>query len=205
MSHPTPTSTDPAAHQLPAPGQMPGDLETPRQARLALRGMALSLVLLTGWAAVARIDQVTRAPAQLIVAARTQLIQSADGGIVTQLHVREGDPVKAGQALAPLQNERAEAAVADSRAKVAALRITLARLQAEVYGTRLHFAPDLLPYREYIRNQTSLYEKRQTAYREDVRALENILRLAQSELSINHALEGRGDVSRAEILRLQRS
>ena len=128
----------------PAPGQMLGDLERPDRARWALRVMWGGLCLMVLWSAFAQIDQVTRAPAQLIVAARTQLIQSSDGGIVTQLHIKEGDQVKTGQLLATLQKERAQAAVADSSAKVAALRITLSRLEAEVYGKPLHFAPELL-------------------------------------------------------------
>ena len=189
----------------PAPGQMLGDLERPDRARWALRVMWGGLCLMVLWSAFAQIDQVTRAPAQLIVAARTQLIQSADGGIVTQLHIKEGDQVKTGQLLATLQKERAQAAVADSSAKVAALRITLSRLEAEVYGKPLHFAPELLQYGEYIRNQTELYSKRQTAYKDDIRAVEQILKLAQAELAINRKLEATGDVSRAEILRLERS
>ena len=104
-----------------------------------------------------------------------------------------------------MQKERAEAAVSDSRAKVAALRITLARLNAEIYDKPLAFDADLLEYTEYIRNQTDLFNKRQTAFKEDIRALENILVLAETELRINRQLLGTGDVSRAEVLRLERS
>jgi len=110
-----------------------------------------------------------------------------------------------GQLLATLQKERAAAAVSDSRAKVAALRITLARLHAEVYGKPLVFDKELRTYTDYIRNQTDLYNKRQTAFNDDVRALREILTLAEDELNINRRLEQSGDVSRAEILRLQRS
>jgi adhesin transport system membrane fusion protein len=165
----------------------------------------LGLLALVFWAYHGRIDQVTRAPAQIIAEGRTQLIQSSDGGILTLLHVKEGDTVKAGQLLATLQKERAEAAVSDSNAKVAALRITLTRLHAEVYNRPLKFDKDLHAYPEYIRNQTDLYNKRQTAIKDDVNALENILKLAEDELRINSLLEATGDVSRVDILRLQRS
>ena len=167
--------------------------------------MVVGLLILLLWSAVGMIDQVTRAQAQIIAAERTQLVQSPDGGVLTQLHVKEGDIVKAGQLLATLQKERAAAAVSDSSAKVAALRITLARLHAEVYGTALVFEADLQSYADYIRNQTDLYNKRQRAYKDDVNALENILSLAEDELRINRQLEATGDVSRAEVLRLQRS
>ena len=91
----------------------------------------ISLIAAVLWASVGKIDQVTRAQGQVIAAERTQIIQSPDGGVLTKLHVKEGDFVKTGQLLATLQKERAQAAVSDARAKVAALRITLVRLQAE--------------------------------------------------------------------------
>ncbi len=180
------------------------DLETPLRARWVLRVIMFGLVVLFIWAAIGQIDQVTRAQAVLIAADRTQLIQSPDGGVLTELHIKEGQVVKAGQLLATLQKDRAAAAVSDSRAKVAALRITLARLHAEVYGKPLAFDQDLIQYTEYIRNQTDLYNKRQTAFKDDISALENILSLAEDELRINHQLQATGDVSRAEVLRLQR-
>lgn len=180
------------------------DLDSPLRARWILRIIMLGLLILFAWAAIGQIDQVTRAQAVLIASDRTQLVQSPDGGVLTELHVKEGQTVKAGQLLATLQKDRAAAAVADTRAKVAALRITLARLHAEVYTKPLEFEPDLLQFTEYIRNQTDLYNKRQTAFKDDIRALENILVLAEDELRINRQLEITGDVSRAEVLRLQR-
>lgn len=181
------------------------DLPQPRGARWSLYGMAAGVLLLLGWAAVAEIDQVTRAPATIIAATRTQLVQSPESGVVTQLHVKEGDTVVAGQLLVTLEKERAAAAVSDSSAKVAALRITLARLQAEVYGQPLKFDPALLEYADYIRNQTDLYTKRKRAFEDDISALENILAITRTELRINQQLLPTGDVSRAEVLRLQRT
>ena len=188
-----------------APGSMADDLPPPTGSRIVLWVMVAGLAGLVVWADNVKIDQVTRAPAQIIVSKRTQLVQSPDGGVVTALHVKEGDTVHAGQLLVTLQKERAEAAVNDSDAKVAALRITLARLRAEVYGKPLVFDANLQKYSEYIENQTELYTKRRTAYLDDAKALEDVIRLADAELTINQKLEVTGDVSRAEVLRLQRS
>lgn len=226
MTHPTPIS-DATARPASSPGTaaslstvqrapssfdtidvnqiLVGDLVRPHRARWSLYGMGIGILLLVGWSAVAQIDQVTRAPATIIAAARTQLVQSPEGGVVTQLHVKEGDAVKAGQLLVTLEKARAEAAVSDSSAKVAALRITLARLQAEVYSQPLKFAPELLVYADYIRNQTALFNKRQQAINDDMRALDSILAIARTELRINQDLLLTGDVSRAEVLRLQRT
>jgi membrane fusion protein, adhesin transport system len=191
--------------KLAAPGAWVGDLPDPKRPRWALRGMIISICLLIIWAAYAQVDQVTRAPAQLIAAARTQLVQSADAGVITQLHVREGDEVKAGQLLVTLEKERAAAAVSDSTAKVAALRITLVRLAAEANSKPLRFPSELQQHPDYIRNQIALYASRQTAFKADVSALTNIEKLAKRELAINQTLEQTGDVSRVEILRLQRA
>ncbi|WP_408593525.1 HlyD family efflux transporter periplasmic adaptor subunit [Limnohabitans sp.] len=181
------------------------DAPPPRGARTTLRVMFVGLLALLIWAAVGKLDQVTRAQAQVVAEARTQVIQSPDGGVLTELHVKEGDKVKAGQTLATLQKERAEAAVSETKAKVAALRITLVRLQAEVYGRPLTFDSDLRTYPEYISNQTDLYKKRQQAFHEDINALTKILDLSESELKINLKLEASGDVSKTEVLRLERS
>ena len=182
-----------------------GELKPPHRSRATLLVFMVSLIALVFWASVGKIDQVTRAQGQVIAVERTQIIQSPDGGVLTELHVKEGDFVKAGQLLATLQKERAQAAVSDTRAKVAALRITLARLQAEIFEKPLKFEPSLLTYTDYIHNQTELYNKRQRAFKDEINALTKILALAEDELKINRQLEATGDVSRAELLRLERS
>jgi membrane fusion protein, adhesin transport system len=177
----------------------------PLGARVALFSMIAGIAVLLTWAGFAQIDQVTRAPAQIIAAERTQIIQAAESGVVTRMHVKEGDSVSAGQLLVTLEKERAQAAVSDSSAKAAALKITLKRLEAEVFGQPLVFEKELHGYQDYIRNQTQLYERRRTAFRQDIDSLERILNIAKEELKINEKLLKTGDVSRAEVLKLQRS
>ena len=176
----------------------------PHGSRIGLAVMVLALVVLLVWASLSRIDQVTRAPARVIAAERTQVIQAPEAGVLTRLHVKEGDVVTPGQALVTFEKERAQAAVDDSRAKVAALAISLSRLQAEAYRKPLRFDPALKSYGDYIRNQTDLYNRRQTALSEDIGSLERMLKIARRELQINSQLVGSGDVSVAEVLRLER-
>jgi adhesin transport system membrane fusion protein len=191
-------------HSTPSTVSVPGGRSRPLKPRLVLLTVVVGLAVALTWAAFARIDQVTRAPARVIAAERSQVVQAPDAGVVTRLHVREGDVVRVGQLLVTLEKERAQAGVDDSRAKVAALRITLARLQAEVYGKPLHFDLDLEAYGDYIRNQRDLYERRRRAFNEDVDSLQRILRIAERELEINSHLVATGDVSAAEVLRLER-
>jgi len=179
--------------------------DTLQRARWTLRVAMGGILLLVGWSAFSRIDQVTRAQGQVIAVARTQSVQAPDGGVVSEIHIKEGETVKRGQLLVTLEKGRAQAAVDDSRAKVAALKITLARLRAEVYGQALKFDAELSTYKNYIDNQRDLYVKRKNAIDQDVAALTEMQGLARQELDMNRQLEKTGDVSKSEILRLQRS
>lgn len=181
------------------------DMPSPRRVRILLLTIVLSLLALIGWASWAQIDQVTRASAIFIAAGRTQVIQSPDLGVVTRLHVKEGDSVEQGQLLVTLEKERALAAVADSRGKAAALRASIARLESELFDKPLNFGDVATEFPEYAQNQQLLYQRRKTALNEDVQALVSILRITQSELSINKQLLSTGDVSQAEVLRLEKS
>ena len=175
------------------------------QSRWVLRAIGLALVCLVAWSTVAQIDQTTRAPAQVIAAARTQVIQAPDGGVVKAIYVKEGEMVRKGDVLVQLETARAKAAVDEASAKVAALEITLARLEAEVYGKPMKIDSALMKYENFVRNQRALYQKRRKAIEEDISSLQKMLTLAQAELDMNSALEATGDVSQTDILRLRRT
>ena len=175
-----------------------------RQARWSIWLALIGLTLLIIWSAFAKIDQVTRAKGSVIASARTQEIQASDGGILTKINVKEGDQVKKGQLLLTLEQARAKAAVDDSQSKVAALRITITRLEAEVYNKPLHFDKQLLDYPEYIQNQAALYNRRRQAIEQDVESLSRMLVLAKKELAMNEPLLKYGDVAQADIIKLQR-
>ena len=175
-----------------------------RGPRWTLRIGILGFTALATWAAISKIDQVTRAPAQIIAAQRTQLVQSPDGGIVKTLLIQEGDAVIAGQLLAELQENRASALTQDTQAKVAALKITLTRLRAEVSGQPLLFDPELREYSQYILNQKALYKRRKQSVNEEVAQLQASLDLVKQELRMNEPLLTSGDISQTDVLRLRR-
>lgn len=180
-------------------------LAKPNASRMALKAIVIGLIVLVVWASLAKIDQVTRAPAQFIAASRTQVVQAADAGVVTAIHVKEGTEVIKGQQLVTLEKERAAAAVDDSRSKVAALRAAIVRQEAELFGRPLKFDADLQRYPEYVANQSQLYIRRQTALQEETESLERIKKIAEEELAINERLVPTGDVAQAEVLRLRKA
>ena len=164
----------------------------------------ITIVVLLVWASFAKIDQVTRASGSVIASARTQEIQSSEGGILTQLLVKEGDNVKKGQLLVILEEARAQAAVDNSATKIAALKAKISRLEAEIFNKPLIFTSDVQKYPEYMQNQKDLYMRRKQAIDQDVMALQNMLQLARQELAMNEPLLKYGDVSQADIIKLQR-
>ncbi len=156
------------------------------------------------WASLANVDQISRATGQVIPSGRVQVVQSADGGVITELLVREGDIVKRGQLLVRLDAVKAQAALEEIRGKEAALRAALARIQAELYGRPLEFDPWLAEYPSFIENQKSLYEARRIALEEELSTMRELHKLVLQELEMNEPLLATGDVSRSEVLRLQR-
>lgn len=157
-----------------------------------------------GWSLWADLDQVTRAPGTVVPSARVQIIQSAEGGVIKQMLVREGDRVRRGQLLVTLDKVSQTAAVVESNAKVDDLRTQMVRIQAELFDRPLQFPSDIAD-REFIANQTALYRQRRQALQEELKNLRSMLRLTEEELKMNLPLVESGDVSRSEILRMQRT
>lgn len=175
-----------------------------RTGRALIWGSVVAVAGFVLWAQWAELDQITRASGQVIASSRNQVIQVPEGGVLAEMPVREGSLIKRGQLLARFDKTKAEAGFLDSQAKVAALTMTMARLQAEVFGRELLLPRDAARYPEFRDNQLALYRKRQSALREEVQALDNARKLVREELEMNLPLLKTGDVSRAEVLKLQR-
>jgi adhesin transport system membrane fusion protein len=118
--------------------------------------------------------------------------------------VKDGDIVDRGQILVRLEKARSEASYLEARAKSAGLTATVARLRAEVFGGDPVFPPMLANYPQFRDNQMVLFTKRKAAIEEEVTALQILLGLAQRELEMTQPLLKTGDVSRTEVLRLER-
>lgn len=162
------------------------------------------LLIFVVWAYWAKLDQITRAPGAVIASSRTQIIQSQEGGTINDLLVKEGDTVEADQVLLKFERTRFETSYLEARAKAAGLLATVARLRAEVLGTKLEFPAELGKYPEFKKSQTMLFNKRQSAIKEEISALQSMIGLVQQELQMTEPLLKSGDVSRTDILRLQR-
>lgn len=164
----------------------------------------LALLCFFVWASQAELEQITRAPGQIIASGRTQVIQASDGGVLQELLVKEGDTVERGQVLALLDRQKLRAAYQETRSRELALRVTVARLQAELVGSEPTFPAETEGYPQFRANQIALLQKRRASINEETASLRKLLELAQRELSMTTPLVNTGDVSQADVLKLER-
>ena len=164
----------------------------------------LALLCFFVWASQAELEQITRAPGQIIASGRTQVIQASDGGVLQSLMVKEGDTVERGQVLALLDRQKLRASYQETRSRELALRATVSRLQAEVVGSEPTFAAENEGYPQFRANQLALLQKRRASINEEIASLRKLLELAQRELAMTAPLVTTGDVSQADVLKLER-
>jgi adhesin transport system membrane fusion protein len=177
-----------------------------RKARILFRASIVFIITFFLWATFFKIDQVVHAQGQVIASSRTQIVQAADGGVLVDMRVQEGAEVKAGDVIAVLQKDRALASFTESQGKVMALRMNVARLQAEFNGQPLVFDESIKRlYPSLYETQMALYKQRLKSIKEQLVVLQDNVNLAQQELAMNEPLEKMGDISKADILRLKRA
>jgi len=156
------------------------------------------------WSKDAYLEQISHATGSVIASAKTQSIQTAIDGVITEVLVHEGQEVKKEQELVLLNKQQNQAAFEVINGKVAALKAALTRLKSEVYGVALKFPEELKDYPEFVTTQTELYHRRKKALNDDVTALSESLSLTQSELNLNLPLLKTGDIGATEIIKLKK-
>ena len=89
-----------------------------------------SLVLL--WACLGKVDIVATAPGKIIPSGRSKIIQPFETGVVRAIRVRDGQKVKAGDALIDLDPTINAAEKNHLKADLLAAELDIARLKAEL-------------------------------------------------------------------------
>ena len=200
--------------------------QEPLRARRLLYGIAVAVVMLVVWASWAEVDIVTRGQGKVIPSRQVQIVGSQDGGVITEIRVREGDIVRQGDLLLKLDQTRSQSNLGENLAEMAGLSVRAARLRAMVDGEAFEATPKMLTETpEIVRQEQQLYQSRLqelqvqkdiagqqlTQRREELSELEarraqlsRELELAEEELFRTQPMIASGAVSEVEILRLQR-
>lgn len=208
----------------------------PRNARrpLFLAGLVVAVVFggVGAWSATAPIDSAVVAPGVIAVESERRTVQHLEGGIVSEIFVRDGALVKEGQVLLRLDDTRTRAQDEVIRSERHAQLAIEARLLAERdESPTISFPPSILgrtgdkKLQEIIALQQSQFEARQAAIRgqrqilrqriqqleEQIHGLEALQKskkqqaaLIQEEINMIEGLVKAGHVTRQRLLALQR-
>ncbi|MGH6947704.1 MAG: HlyD family type I secretion periplasmic adaptor subunit [Kiloniellales bacterium] len=189
--------------------------------------MAVAFFVIFGfWANYAVLDEVTRGQAKIVPSSKTQIIQNLEGGILSEILVREGDIVERGDILVRIDNTTATANYRDARGQYLTLLATVARLEAELDGSEPKMPEEVLKDGpDQARGQLELYKARtqqleaqtgvlkaQAQQRKGeiaemsskLRQLRNSLELARQELAITLPLVQSGVMPRLDLIRIER-
>lgn len=196
-----------------------------RSANLLLFTIVLAFVAAIFWASRAPLDEVTIGTGRVIPSSQIQVVQNLEGGILSEILIREGEIVKEGQTLLRIDDTGAVSTVRENRARSLSLEAKIARLKAEVDGSKPKFSSELAGSAATIADELALYRarraelesaisilRRQEEQRQQeivevqskVKQLEDRFALANEELGIIAPMVKRGVMSKVELLRLRR-
>lgn len=175
-----------------------------RQLITPTRLLAMALLVFALWSTQSEMDQTVRSSGQVIAVARNQIIQAADGGVLTQLLVSEGQAVQAGQVVAKLESTRSEAGFQEIQAKLTALQAARMRARAESSGELLTFDEKFDARGQFKLAQEQIYKQKKQGLNEDLALLNSSLLLSEEELRISQSLFKSGDLSQIELMKSQR-
>lgn len=158
------------------------------------------------WAANSEIDEMTRGEGKVIPSSAVHVIQSLDGGILSELNVAEGDAVSEGQILLRIDDTVYASQFQENLAQQAVLEARLVRLTLETgKAEALDFPQQLLADRpDLAEREKEVYETRKQALDDKLESLQTRLDLANEEFDLKKPLVERNSIPRSEIIELQR-
>lgn len=178
-----------------------------RAPSLIIRLVAAVVVLFIGWAAFATVEEIVRGQGEIISSSRPQIIQNLEGGILAELHVREGDVVNPGDVLARLYGTQFQSQVDDLSQQIDTLEVRRLRLEAEIEGARDFHVPPGLAERvpAMVASERALLAARQADYESRRDGTKRVLDEAARERKLLEDLHKKEIVSLIEVTRARKA
>ena len=157
------------------------------------------------WAYHSRVSELTRGQGKVIPSGSTQIVQSLEGGILSDLFVSESCFVEKGQVLAKLDDTAILSPYRESLIERDNLVAKIARLDAESQELDNVRFPKYLEEAnaDLVTSETLLFQTRRDQINTNQERLQKSLDLKSRELSITEPLADSGVVSQVELLRLE--
>ncbi len=158
-----------------------------RSRRIGTLVIVSTFVLFGGWAALAPIASAVLASGVVKVELERQAVQHLEGGIVREIHVREGQLVEKGQVLITLDQAQFKSDLAVGGSQIQALQATLARLKAERDGLNQIVFPDDFNREdpqtaELIASENQLFTARKGSRQGEIKVLQGRIQQAESQI-----------------------
>ncbi|MEI4489370.1 HlyD family type I secretion periplasmic adaptor subunit [Mameliella alba] len=179
-----------------------------------IKGPSLTIWLCAGsvwafiiWANFAWLDEIVRGDGEIISSSRPQIIQNLEGGILSELMVKEGDEVLRGDVLARLHGTQFRSSVDDLQDQITALEIRRLRLEAELQGASVVEVPRDLAQRspQMVASEQALLAARQSDYFKRRQGADRVLEQAASELKLMEDLLDKKVVALIEVTRARKA
>ena len=155
---------------------------------------AVAVVAFTVWAGVTQLNEVARAPGEILPVSKIKVVHHLDGGIITEIPVEERMLVQEGQVLLRLDGSQAYAELRQMEARNVALQLRAERLLAFAEGRKANLAALAGSHRELLANQSQIYQMQVATRASTIAILDNQIqqrtqRLSQLESSLGAANE----------------
>ena len=157
------------------------------------------------WAYHSRVSELTRGQGKVIPSGSTQIVQSLEGGILSDLFVTESGFVEKSQVLAKLDDTAILSSYRESLIERDNLVAKIARLDAESQELEDVRFPKYLEQSnaDLVTSETLLFQTRRNQINTNQERLQKSLDLKSRELAITKPLAESGVVSQVELLRLE--
>ena len=172
-----------------------------------VRLIAATVAAFLLWAAFAWVEEIVRAPGQIVPSSRPQIIQNLEGGILAELNVAEGDTVEAGHVLARLYGTQYQSTVDDLTDQIAALEIRRLRLESELADADTFTPPADLAARvpDIVASEQALLTARRTDLSSRLAGARAVLDQAAQEEDMVRRMADRGLAPEIELTRAEKA
>lgn len=153
-------------------------------AQVMLWSIGLFFVWAVLWASFSQVEERVRGTGQVMPSSDIQVVQSLEGGILTDLLVGEGDHVSKGQPLLRIDDIQFASEGRGIEAQMISLKLKQARLKAEASGKDFTLDPALEgKYPDIAANEEKLYRSRQEELKTALAIIDDEQREASANLS----------------------
>ena len=198
----------------------------PKKLHWVLIAFLITITLFIIWASIAKIDEIARGSGKVVPNGQNQIIQNLEGGIVSEILVKEGESVEKDQILIKISNEKSNSTVASNELKALYLQAQIKRLESELKREVFTFEnSDNEQLNDFLNNENELYltnkkqlESKVSILKEQIKQKENESKDARQtiehlrfsvnaiskEAEMTKPMVDRGIRSQVDFLKLQR-